>query len=155
MKKEYNEPQVVPVVDTPDAKEMEKLLSEEKERQAIQEALATLQVKQSGVPFDAHESAQNNMTSVLAIANWQFNKNISVTLKNAAGLPTTDEVTKAMLEGLASIFDGLYDLTYKTKIGWKGADNKPHAVQAETVAKALYKAMRLKSKILGVNNVKK
>ena len=115
-------------------------------------ALETLKVVQNNVPFDANEPAQNNMTSVLAIANWQFNKNISTTLELVANDPNTDDVTKAMLLGLSNIFNGLYNNIYKQKIFWKGADNKAHNVEAETVAKALYKAMQMKAQVIQQNS---
>ena len=112
------------------------------------EKLESLVIKQNNVPLDANETAQNNMTSVLAIANWQFNKNISTTLKLVANAPNTDDVTKAMLLGLSDIFDGLYKNVYKQKIFWKGADDKPHTVEAETIAEALFKAMQMKAEII-------
>jgi len=112
------------------------------------DTLSNLKVELRNVEFDANETAQNNMTSVLAIANWQFNANISTTLTQVANNPNTDEVTKAMLSGLATIFDGLYQGVYKQKIFWKGADNKSHEVQAETIAEALYKAMKMKANII-------
>ena len=111
-------------------------------------ALDSLVVEQYNVPLDANETAQNNMTSVLAIANWQFNKNMSTTLKVVANAPNTDDVTKAMLLGLSNIFDGLYKQVYKQKIFWKGADNKTRTLEAETIAGALYKAMKIKAKII-------
>jgi len=110
--------------------------------------LANLTVKQHNVEFDADETAQNNMTSVLSIANWQFNKNSSTMLYQLASNPALSPEAKALIEVLAQGFDGLYKQIYKQKIFWKGADNKAHEVEAETVGEALYKTMSTKSSII-------
>jgi len=104
-------------------------------------SIETLTVSVNGIEYNGDNISQNRMTSVLSLANWQFNKNISVVLNTVADQEDTDDVTKAMLTGLATIFDNLYNQIYKVnKVGWKCADGL-HNVQIDSVANALYKSM--------------
>jgi len=140
--------EVVMLINPEEDKEIQEMNEKYHKSLEKKEKLESLVIKQNNVPLDANETAQNNMTSVLAIANWQFNKNISTTLKLVANNPNTDDVAKAMLLGLSDIFSSLYNNIYKQKIFWKGADDKPHTVEAETIAEALLKAMKMKAKII-------
>jgi hypothetical protein len=107
------------------------------------EALENITVKVSSIPFNGNDVSQNRMGNMGVLANWIFNKSIGSTLRQVAEAPETDDVTKAMLAGLADIFDGIYKAVYKdNKLGWKGADDKIHMVQAESVLEALMKTMK-------------
>jgi len=128
-------PEIEALLETMDKINASKQLKPE----VIKNIVATI----NGVPYAGDDRSQNRMTSVLSIANWQHNKNIGPTLRQVAESPDTDDVTRAMLLGLAQIFDGIYQTIYKDiKVDWKGADDKLHSVQVESIATALYTAMQ-------------
>jgi len=119
----------------------------EQEKEA-KEALSSMTVKQHNVEFDANEKAQNNMTSVVAIVNWQFNSNIHTMLDKVASNPALPDEAKMLIQGLSQGFEALYKEVYKTEVFWKGADSKAHKVQAETIAEALFATMSKKAGII-------
>ena len=120
------------------AKEREDAL---KAVEAKKEALANLQVDNNGVPYDADRTAISNMNAVTSIANWKFNQAVGNTFSMLAQDPTRDEQTKAMFGAMAYVFNEVYEGVFKTKLPWKGADNKIHQVEAESIAESLEKAI--------------
>jgi hypothetical protein len=126
--------------------ELREIMKEEIEetfKQKKKEKIQNLVVKVGSIPYAGGDTSQNRMGNTGVLANWIFNKSIGPTMRAVANNPETDDVTKAMLNGLGDIFDGIYKSVYKdNKLGWKGADNKIHMVQAEKVLEALMKTMQ-------------
>jgi hypothetical protein len=135
--------------------EDEEILAYEREEKALdlkkikQKSIENLSVNINKVPYAGDDISQNRMGNTVAVANWVFNKSIAPTLASVANDEDTDDVTKAMLLGLSSIFDGVYTQVYKNnKVDWKGSDGKLHHVNVESVAEALYKAMLEVGKVI-------
>jgi hypothetical protein len=126
-----------------DIKEQIKNDELEKLKELKEEKLNSLTVKVGNIEYLGDDISQNRMGNTGVLANWIFNKSIGSVLKQVALDPSTDDVTKAMLNGLGDIFNNIYKSVYKdNKLGWKGADNKIHMVQAESVLEALMKTMQ-------------
>jgi len=117
-------------------------------------AIEALVVDVNGVPFAGDDISQNRLSATGTIANYLFNKNIGPTLRAQANDEGTDDVTKAMLLGLADIFDGVYQAVYvQQQIGWKNAQGDISMVHGEQVLEALHKSMQEVGKIItGVND---
>jgi hypothetical protein len=135
--------------------EDEQVLAYEREEEILnlkklkKKSIEKISVNVNKVPYAGDDISQNRMGNTVAIANWVFNKSIAPTLANVANAEDTDDVTKAMLLGLSSIFDGIYAQVYKNnKVDWKGSDGKLHHVNVESVAEALYKAMLEVGKVI-------
>lgn len=107
------------LVYVPEEKKFNKALKEENKQ--------TLTISVNGVEYDADTTAINYMSSVVSLANFKFNQVI------AAG------TSPAMS----------YEAVYKQTVGWKGADNKVHQVQVESIAEALESAMGKVANIVG------
>jgi len=91
--------------------------------------LNTLKVTANTVLYDANGRAVGNMASVVSLANWQFNKLLS--------LGKTATVA--------------YKTVYKdTLVNWRGADNVVHNVQVESICEALNNSMLEIAKVIGV-----
>jgi hypothetical protein len=93
--------------------EDEMVLAYEREEEILnlkrlkKESIENLSVNVNKVPYAGDDVSQNRMGNTVAVANWVFNKSIAPTLANVANAEDTDDVTKAMLLGLSSIFDGI------------------------------------------------
>ena len=107
--------------------------------------LESMTVITNTVEFDANMSAQSNMGDAGTLANWLFNKTITDSLKLASTAPdATNE-----LKYIAGLFEQVYQGVYKdNKINWKGADDKIHKVQGESILEALMKTMTKKGSII-------
>jgi hypothetical protein len=81
------------------------------------------------VGFDAHTRARSDITGVVALASYEFNKAL-VTL-----MPELQPV---------------YDAVYGSSVEWKGADNLVHSVLVEDVAEVGISAMREYAKVIGI-----
>ncbi|WP_419768588.1 hypothetical protein [Arcobacter sp.] len=90
------------------------------------------------VLYDANQEAIGNMAAVVAIATATFQRAISVGIVKAGEtVPTIMTPAEA------------YKYVYKDQtVTWKGADNKPHTVQLESLVEASEKAMTAKAAIL-------
>ena len=110
--------------------------------------LEGMTVTNNTVEFDANMSAQSNMGDAGTLANWLFNKTITESLKMASLAPdATNE-----LKYIAGLFEQVYQGVYKdNKINWKGADNKIHQVQGESILEALLQTMTKKGQIIEEN----
>ena len=118
----------------------EELLNIEKEKtkQAKEIELKELTIDINAVFYDAHQEAIGNMATVVAVATATFQKAISVGIIKAGETEPT-VMTPAQA----------YQYVYKDKkVTWKGADNKPHNVQIESLVEASEKAMTAKAVIL-------
>jgi len=97
-----------------------------------QKELNKLVIDHNTVLYDAHGEALGNMATVIAIANATYNKAISVGINGT----------------IMDLVDA-YNYVYKNQtVTWKGADNKPHTVQLESLVEASQKAMTAKAEIL-------
>lgn len=96
-------------------------------KDAKNKELDNLTVNRNTVFYDANMEAIGNMSAVTAIACFKMLK----------------ELAKLSPENQA-----IYDAVFKQTIQWKGADNKPHTVQGESVAETSEAAMTAKSTIL-------
>lgn len=117
------------VIEDLDAKvenqKLEAKLQKEKE-------LSELVINHNTVLYDAHGEALGNMATVIAIANATYNRAISVGINGT----------------IMDLVDA-YNYVYKNQtVTWKGADNKPHTVQLESLVEASQKAMTAKAEIL-------
>ena len=93
------------------------------------ETLDSLVITANTVLYDANGKSLGNMASVVSLANWNFNKLLSLGKTNAVA----------------------YKTVYKdTLVNWKGADNKIHTVQIESICEALNASMLEVAKTLGV-----
>lgn len=109
------------------------------DRQAQSEAklqkekeLNELVIDHNTVLYDAHGEALGNMATVIAIANATYNRAISIGINGT----------------IMDLVDA-YNYVYKNQtVTWKGADNKPHTVQLESLVEASQKAMTAKAEIL-------
>jgi hypothetical protein len=144
------------LVVTPEMIEEERKQSElELLKYEKQRAINSIQVTIDDITFDGDATAQHNMSATGTIANWLFNKNIAPTLQAVADNPDTDDVTRAMLNGLADIFEGVYKSVYKdTAIGWRAADNTIHQVGGEQVLTALLASMQKVGEVIQQTDLK-
>jgi len=132
----------------PDLDEQAILVAEEYvqgvQREAKTKAIEEIVVEIHNVPYAGDDVSQNRMGNTLAIANWKYNEAVGLTLKQQANAEGVDDVTKAMLNGLADIHIGVYHAVYKdNKLDWKGSDGKLHHVEAESIGEALYASMMM------------
>lgn len=110
--------------------EKNKELSEKKEQK--KKNLDELVIDHHTVLYDANQKAIGNMGMVIAIANATFNKAVSVGI-----------------DGAVMTLKDAYNYVYKEQtVTWKGADNKPHKIQLESLVEASQKAMTKKAEIL-------
>ncbi len=94
--------------------------------------LNELVINHNTVLYDANGEALGNMATVIAIANATYNRAISVGINGT----------------IMDLVDA-YNYVYKNQtVTWKGADNKPHTVQLESLVEASQKAMTAKAEIL-------
>jgi hypothetical protein len=94
--------------------------------------LSELVIDHNTVLYDAHGEALGNMATVIAIANATYNRAVSVGINGT----------------IMDLVDA-YNYVYKNQtVTWKGADNKPHTVQLESLVEASQKAMTAKAEIL-------
>jgi len=87
-----------------------------------------IQVEANGVDYDAHSRGRSDMNGVVALANFKF--------------------IKALADSMPEVMP-IYEAVYKKTLNWKGADNKVHTVQAESVAEAGIAAMTEYAKVIG------
>ena len=80
------------------------------------------------VGFDAHTRARGDITGVVALANYEFNKALLVLMPE---------------------LQPVYDAVYGSSVDWKGADNLVHSVLIEDVAEVGISAMREYAKVIG------
>lgn len=114
--------------------EYEKTQAKEQKEKELNELI----IDHNTVLYDANGEALGNMATVIAIANATFNRAISV------GIISGDSNEPSILS-----LEAAYIYVYKNQtVTWKGADNKPHKVQLESLVEASQKAMTEKSKIL-------
>jgi len=100
-----------------------------KDKAAIKmDAKENLVIKVNSVPLDGDYISLSYINAIVNLANFNFNKFI------ANGMSNSDAYKKA----------------YKQTISWKGADNKIHNIQIETLVKALERIMKETSKIIGI-----
>lgn len=121
--------------------EIEKLKNKQIEDKTIQDAkeakvkeLNTLTITNNTVLYDAHQEAIGNMSAVIGIANATYIRLISVGTNENGNVPM-------------SVVDA-YNYVYKQTIGWKGADDKWHTVQLESLVETTQKAMTEKATVL-------
>lgn len=119
-------------------------LEEQKERDVAltktekAKELRELTIDINTVFYDAHQEAIGNMAAVVAIATAKFQKAISV------GIVKEGDTEPTLMDNAQA-----YQYVYKDqKVTWKGADNKPHVVQVESLVEASEKAMTAKAVIL-------
>jgi len=120
-------------------------LDKEAQDKATQDAKKTkakelneLTIDINTVFYDAHQEAIGNMAAVVAIATAKFQKAISV------GIVKEGDTEPTLMNNAQA-----YQYVYKDqKVTWKGADNKPHVVQVESLVEASEKAMTAKAVIL-------
>ncbi|AXH14377.1 hypothetical protein CP985_05595 [Malaciobacter mytili LMG 24559] len=94
--------------------------------------LNSLVIDYNTVLYDANGEALGNMSTVISIANATFNKAISIGI-----------------DGTVMSLENAYNYVYKEQtVNWKGADNKAHTVQIESLVEASQKAMIKKAEIL-------
>jgi hypothetical protein len=105
----------------------ENVQSVQKQKQQKQKELDELQVSLNSVSYDAHMEGLGNMGIVVG------------------GM--TYKALKAMAK-LSPDMQAIYDETFKQTVQWKGADNKLHTVQVESLAQTLEEAMNEKAQIL-------
>jgi len=109
------------------------------------EALESIKVQVNSIPYDGDLVAQSNMGDVGTIANWMFNKKMVETLNLVSQAPDATDELKYLSAILSQVYKGVYK---DTKVDWKGADNKLHNVEGESVLEALYAVMQSKSSII-------
>lgn len=85
----------------------------------------------NGIDFDAHTKARSDMTGVVALANYEFNKALT------AAMPELQPV---------------YDAIYGSSVGWKGADNLTYNVQIKDISVAGTSAMMKYAEAIGAGN---
>lgn len=108
----------------------------EKEQAKIQKEieLNTLTITNNTVLYDAHQEAIGNMSAVIGIANATYIRLISVGTQENGNVPM-------------SAADA-YNNVYKQTVNWKGADDKWHTVQLESLVETTQKAMTEKATVL-------
>lgn len=112
--------------------EYESTLNKKEIKLQKQKELNELVIDHNTVLYDAHGEALGNMATVIAIANAIYNRAISVGINGT----------------IMDLVDA-YNYVYKNQtVTWKGADNKPHTVQLESLVEASQKAMTAKAEIL-------
>ena len=136
----------VGVTDIPTKKEVESELEviaqevdNEKQKVLKEDELNTLEVDINTVFYDANMEAIGNMGVVTAIGCFQMIKALYDTSK------VKEEAARTEFD---NVIISSYETIFKQTLQWKGADNKLHEVQGESVAEAAQKAMTEKSKIL-------
>lgn len=95
---------------------------------AKSEAMEQLTVTHNSVEYDAHTRSRGDMTTITALANYLFIR----------------EVAKTSPE-----MQTLYDAIYKQTLPWKGADNEVHNVQAESIVEGLQLSIDEYAKVIG------
>jgi hypothetical protein len=127
----------------------EAIISRLKENEVKKEALNKIVVTNHGVEYNGDMTAQSNMGDAGTIVNWMFNKNIGTAFKGQASQLPDGHPAKELFQGIGDIFDGLYKTIYiDQKTNWKGADNKVHRVQGESILEALLETMKVKGSIV-------
>jgi hypothetical protein len=112
-------------------------------RRAIK--IEALQTSVNGVDYNSNPKAQNNMTSVGCIANWQFNLN----LKNQMEKVVNDSESSPDLKQVALTIIGTYNAVYKKNtVEWKTLDGSKSNVQVDSILTALHKTMVSKGKVI-------
>lgn len=112
-------------------KEADEKVKQETKTQKAKE-LNELVINHNTVFYDANQESIGNMGTVISIANATFNKAISVGI-----------------EGNVMTLTDAYNYVYKEQtVAWKGADNKGHTIQLESLVEASQKAMTKKAEIL-------
>jgi len=114
------------------------VIAQEEAKKTKAKELSELVIDINTVLYDAHQEAIGNMAAVVAIATATFQRAISVgVVKAGETVPTIMTPAEA------------YKYVYKDQtVTWKGADNKPHTVQVESLVEASEKAMTAKAVIL-------
>jgi hypothetical protein len=111
----------------------------------LEESYAESTLELNTVEYDTNLKAQINMTSVGAIANWQFNLRLVDQMKRLAENPDTSVEMKQFAQIIAEAYNSLYK---GVRLDWKGADNKMHDVQVESILEVLHKSMITKKDIV-------
>jgi len=93
------------------------------------EALDMLTITANTIVYNADGKAINNMSGVVNLANWNFNKAV-------AGGTSASDAYQAIYKG--------------TKINWKSANNEIHTIQVEAICEALNSSMKKIAKVIGV-----
>ncbi|PHO09784.1 hypothetical protein CPG37_07140 [Malaciobacter canalis] len=97
-----------------------------------EEELKSLTIDINTVLYDANQEALGNFATVISIANATFNKAISIGI-----------------DGTVMSLEDAYNYVYKEQtVNWKGADNKWHTVQIESIVQTAQDAMTKKAEIL-------
>ena len=114
----------------------EELEKEEKAKAKTQKEteLNSLTITNNTVLYDAHQEAIGNMSAVIGIANATYIRLISVGTQENGNVPM-------------SAADA-YNNVYKQTVNWKGADDKWHTVQLESLVETTQKAMTEKATVL-------
>lgn len=110
------------------------VVAQEEARKTKAKELNTLTITNNTVLYDAHQEAIGNMSAVIGIANATYIRLISVGTQENGNVPM-------------SAVDA-YNYVYKQTIGWKGADDKWHTVQLESLVETTQKAMTEKATVL-------
>lgn len=119
-----------------DKQAQDKAIQDAKEAKAKE--LNELVIAMNTVNYDANQEAIGNMAAVVAVATATFQRAISIGVIKAGETGVT-----VMTPAEA------YKYVYKDQtVTWKGADNKPHTVQLESLVEASQKAMTAKAAIL-------
>lgn len=91
-------------------------------------AIDEISVETNSVEYDAHTRGRADMSSIVALANFQF---IQAVVANNEELQP------------------LYDAVYKSTLDWKGKDNLVHEVQVESIAETAISAYEEYAKVIG------
>ncbi len=99
--------------------------------------LSTLTITNNTVLYDAHQEAIGNMAAIIGIANATYIRAVSVGL-----------VLEGETEAVVMTPADAYNYVYKQTVNWKGADDKWHTVQLESLVETTQKAMTEKATVL-------
>ena len=114
-------------------------------KRGAEQAIDNLTVKNNNVEYKANETAQINMTSVVAVANYQYNLQLDKICASMLSNPNLSEEMKLFCGSLRQLYQGIY---ISNKIQWKNLRGKNSNVQLESIAEALFKTMTAKGEVI-------
>jgi len=113
--------------------------------------LDELVITHNTVAYDANGKAIGNMSAVMGVANFKALSAMYDISRDMIDEDSDNYIgTEHVMYGYCMMVVVTYEAVYKSKIGWKGADNEAHEVQIESVCEALEKSMLGVSDILGL-----
>jgi len=122
------------IEDTKSKADFEELHAKELKEKELKE----LTISNNTVLYDANQEAIGNMAAVVSIATATFQRAISVGI-------VIEEGGAAVVMSLADAYNYVYK---QNQLQWKGADNKWHTIQLESLVETTQKAMTLKVTVL-------